>query len=126
MNKNLQDTIIRLSNANSHLFSETHVLKSKLIISFLKCLYNEGFIRGFVVGPRNIKAYLKYFDNKPAIKHISSVSKLSKRVYISKSEILSLLSSKEVLILTTSSGLATSKTILNGDFKGGEVLARVY
>ena len=94
MNKTLQDTIVRISNGQRHLFSEIYVLKSKLVISFLKCLYKEGFIRGFIIENRRIKVYLKYFKGKPSIFHISSVSKLSKRVYISKKELLNLLSKK--------------------------------
>ena len=88
MNKTLQDSIVRIANGHLHRFSEIYVLRSKLVIAFLKCLYKEGFIRGFVVEKHKIKVFLKYYGGKSSIQHISSVSTLSKRVYISKIELL--------------------------------------
>lgn len=126
MNKTLQDSIVRIANGHLHRFSEIYVLRSKLVIAFLKCLYKEGFIRGFVVEKRKIKVFLKYYGGKSSIQHISSVSTLSKRVYISKIELLNLLSSKGLLIISTSKGLFTSRDVYQDNFIGGEILCKVY
>ena len=126
MNKTLQDSIVRIANGHLHRFSEIYVLRSKLVIAFLKCLYKEGFIRGFVVEKRKIKVFLKYYGGKSSIQHTSSVSTLSKRVYISKIELLNLLSSKGLLIISTSKGLFTSRDVYQDNFIGGEILGKVY
>jgi small subunit ribosomal protein S8 len=126
MKQVLQDSISRISNGQRHGLVQVELIYSKLILSFLKCLYNEGFIRGFCLNKSSITLYLKYYNGIPSINHISSVSKLSKRVYISKKEVVNLMNKKELFILSTSQGITTTKNILNSDFQGGEVLCRIY
>lgn len=126
MKQVLQDSITRISNGQRHGLVKVELIYSKLVLSFLKCLYKEGFIRGFCLNKNSITLYLKYYKGVPSINHISSVSKLSKRVYLSKKEVINLMNKKELFILSTSQGITTNKNILNYDFQGGEVLCRVY
>ncbi len=125
MTKTLQDTITRISNGYLHKLIEIDVIHSALVVSFLKILYQNGFIRGFILNKNNISVLLKYYRGVPAISHISSLSKLSKRVYLSKREVITLAESQGFFILTTPKGLFTSKNIFDKNFMGGEVLCRV-
>ena len=68
---------------------------------------------------------LKYYRGVPAIRHISTISKLSRRVYLSKREIITLSQNQEFFVLTTPKGLFTNKNIFDENFMGGEVLCRV-
>jgi len=122
MQKNIYDTIARISNGQCYRFSELNVVKSKLVISFLKLLYSEGFIRGFNLNSLSITVFLKYHNLKPSISYISSLSKPSKRIYLSKKEILVLSKKKEIFVILTSKGFFSSKNIFESSFEGGEVV----
>ena len=125
MTKTLQDAIVRISNGYLHKLIEIEVINSFLIVSFLKLLYSNGFIRGFIVKKNTILVLLKYYRGVPAIRHISTISKLSRRVYLSKREIITLSQNQEFFVLTTPKGLFTNKNILDENFMGGEILCRV-
>ena len=125
MTKTLQDAIVRISNGYLHKLIEIEVINSFLIVSFLKVLYHNGFIRGFIMKKNTILVLLKYYRGVPAIRHISTISKLSRRVYLSKREIITLSQNQEFFILTTPKGLFLKKNIFDENFMGGEVLCRV-
>ncbi|WP_428025439.1 uS8 family ribosomal protein, partial [Arcobacter sp.] len=77
--------------------------------SFLKILWNEGFITGYKISSKNndnVEIFLKYTrTGKPAISSLKFVSKPSQRVYFSLTQIWKLDSSKTFLIFSTSYGL---------------------
>ena len=122
MQKSIYDTIARISNGQRYRFSELNVVKSKIVISFLKFLYFEGFIRGFNLNNLSITVFLKYHNLKPSISYISSLSKPSKRVYLSKKEILVLSKKKEIFVILTSKGFFSSKNVFESNFEGGEIV----
>lgn len=83
--------------------------RKNLCESFLKILWNEGFISGYKVSsqnPQNLEIFLKYSKNgKPAINSLKFLSKPTQRVYYSSNLIWKLDSSKTFIIFSTNLGL---------------------
>ena len=78
--------------------------------SFLKIMWDEGFILGYSIDPMNynkLKIFLKYTGGKPVINNIKLVSKPSKKVYWSINQIWKIDSSKTFIIFSTNKGLKT-------------------
>ena len=77
--------------------------------SFLKILWNEGFISGYKISSqnnKNLEIFLKYTKNgKPVINSLKFLSKPSQRVYYSSKQIWKLDSSKIFIIFSTNLGL---------------------
>ena len=93
--------------------------------SFLKILWNEGFISGYKISSKNqqnILIFLKYTKNgKPTINSLKSFSKPTQRVYYSSSLIWKLDSSKTYIIFSTSQGLKSINECKKSNI-GGEPL----
>lgn len=80
--------------------------RKKICESFLKLLWDEGLIIGFKAeGNNELKIFLKYIGDKPAIDFIKVISKPSHRIYYSIKQIWKINSSKFILIFSTSKGL---------------------
>lgn len=82
--------------------------KKKICEAFLKIIWDEGFILGYSINPNNLnqlKIFLKYKNGKPVINTIQIISKPSKRVYWSASQIWKIDSSKNFIIISTNKGL---------------------
>jgi len=82
--------------------------RKKVCESFLKILWNEGFINGFIIDFENsgkIKIFLKYVNNKPAINSIKLISRPGRRIYYSIKQIWKIDSSKSFIIFSTNKGL---------------------
>ena len=87
--------------------------RKKICESFLKILWQEGFILGYKIDsedPNLLKIFLKYKNKRPAINSLKVLSKPSRRVYFSSKQIWKIDSSKSFIIFSTSKGL---KTILD-------------
>jgi len=88
-----------------------HQPKTNLIITFLNILWNEGFIWGYKIDnldPSLLKIFLKYKNGNPVINSIKFISKPSRHIYYSVSQLWKLKSKKSLVILTTSKGLMTA------------------
>jgi small subunit ribosomal protein S8 len=84
--------------------------RKKICESFLKILWDEGFILGYTIDSENsdkIKIFLKYREGKPAINAIKLISKPSRRIYYSTKQIWKIDSSKSFIIFSTNKGLKT-------------------
>lgn len=77
--------------------------------SFLKILWDEGFISGYRISPQNrntLEIFLKYTGNgKPVIKTLNFFSKTNQKVYYSSKQMWKLDSSKLFIIFSTNRGL---------------------
>jgi small subunit ribosomal protein S8 len=77
--------------------------------SFLKILWDEGFILGYKVSQldsNQLEIFLKYtHSGDPAIRSIKFISKPGKRVYYSVKQIWKINSSKAFIIFSTNKGL---------------------
>lgn len=82
--------------------------RKKICESFLKILWNEGFILGYTVDSNDLnklKIFLKYKNNRPAINSIKFISKPSRQIYYSINQIWKIDSSKSFIIFSTNKGL---------------------
>jgi small subunit ribosomal protein S8 len=77
--------------------------------SFLKILWDEGFISGYTISNSNenkLEIYLKYKKNgQPVINSLKSISKPGQRIYYSSKQIWKIDSSKAFIIFSTNQGL---------------------
>ena len=77
--------------------------------SFLKILWNEGFISGYKISTQHnqsLEIFLKYTkDGKPVINSLKFLSTPAQRVYYSSDLIWKLDSSKTFIIFSTNQGL---------------------
>jgi len=84
--------------------------RKKICESFLKILWQEGFILGYKIDskdPNLLKIFLKYYNDRPAINSLKVISKPSRRIYFSSKQIWKIDSSKSFIIFSTSKGLKT-------------------
>lgn len=82
--------------------------RKKICEAFLKILWAEGFILGYKVDENDVnqlKIFLKYNRNKPAIHSIQFLSKPSRRIYYSAKQIWKIDSNKSFILFSTNKGL---------------------
>lgn len=82
--------------------------RKRICESFLKILWDEGFILGYKVdsiNPNQLKIFLKYVSGKPAINSLKLISKPSRRLYWTASQIWKINSTKSFIIFSTNKGL---------------------
>lgn len=82
--------------------------RKKICESFLKILWQEGFILGYKIDSDNrnkLKIFLKYKNGQPVINSLKLISKPSRRIYYSTKQIWKIDSSKSFIIFSTNKGL---------------------
>lgn len=98
---------------NGQMAKKGVILESRKNIceSFLKILWDEGFISGyriFALNDKKIEIFLKYTKTgKPVITSLKCLSKPGQRLYYSVKQIWKLDSSKTFIIFSTNQGLKT-------------------
>ena len=86
--------------------SFVYITRKNICESFLRILWNEGFILGYTIISKNkLKVCLKYKSGKPLINSIKTLSKPNRRIYYSIKQIWKINSSKSFLIFSTNKGL---------------------
>ena len=89
-------------------------------------LKEEGYIDNFVfVGKEDIRVYLRYNENSPAITTIEKISKPGKRVYVSCSDIPRVLNGLGISVISTPRGVLSNKVARELKV-GGELLCNVW
>jgi small subunit ribosomal protein S8 len=112
---------------NGQMAKKSVIVESKKNISesFLKVLWDEGFISGYRTFSKNnnkIEIFLKYKrTGKPVINSLKCLSKPGQRLYYSAKQIWKLDSSKTFIIFSTNQGLKTINQCKK-DRLGGEPL----
>jgi len=115
---------------NGQMAKKSVILASRKNISesFLKILWNEGFISGYRILQQNdkkIEIFLKYTrTGKPAINSLKCLSKPGQRLYYSAKQIWKLDSSKTFIIVSTNQGLKTISQCKKNKI-GGEPLVAI-
>jgi small subunit ribosomal protein S8 len=107
---------------------EVTVLYSRLKTEVLRVILEEGYINNFTLDAkkRKITIMLKYAKTgESVIRNLERVSKCSRRVYVSKSEIPQVLGGLGTAILTTPVGVLSDREARRKGV-GGEVIAYVY
>lgn len=108
MKNHLWGMFANLKNGQLAKRSFIYQTKKKICEAFLKIIWDEGFILGYSINPNNLnqlKIFLKYKNGKPVINTIQIISKPSKRIYWSASQIWKIDSSKNFIIISTNKGL---------------------
>lgn len=126
----IADLLTRIRNALMACHETVNIPHSKIKVSIVKILEQEGFISGQHVVEKDpfltVKVELKYdSDRVPAIRSLKRVSKPGCRVYVGRDEVPLVLGGMGINILSTSSGIMTGKQAVK-EGVGGEVLCEVY
>lgn len=124
----ISDMFVRLRNALLNSEDEVVIPHSKMKVSIIKILKEEGFIRFFEIlnaeaFNKSIKVGLKYAPSgQSVISTLRRVSKPSKRIYIPKDKIPKVLNGFGTCILSTSKGVLNGKSArlanVGGEFIG--------
>jgi len=126
----IADMLTRIRNALHAKYEQVVIPASRLKVEIANVLKDEGFIHeveSIGEGKRkSIVIKLKYTSKKkPVISDISRVSKLGRRVYLSKDEIKSIRYGRGVAIFSTSKGIMKDADAKKNGI-GGEILCTVW
>jgi small subunit ribosomal protein S8 len=124
------DMLARIRNANKALHEKVEMPTSRLKVEIARILKEEGYISGFHVEKGQsfdtLVVQLKYGRGRErVITDLKRVSKPGRRVYARKDRLPRVLGGMGVAILSTSSGLVTSRTAEERGI-GGEVVCFVW
>jgi small subunit ribosomal protein S8 len=130
VNDPIGDLIARINNAQMRKKPKVSTPGSRLRVSVLDVLKNEGFIRGYTSvdhsdGRSEIEVELKYFDGQPVIREMSRVSKPGRRVYVAVRNLPRINNGLGVAILSTPKGVMADHDARDANV-GGEVLCTVF
>jgi small subunit ribosomal protein S8 len=130
LNDPLGDMIARIHNAQMRNKPKVSSPASRLRVSVLDVLKNEGYIRGYTSvdhadGRRELDIELKYFDGAPVIREISRVSKPGRRVYVSVKNLPRINNGLGVAIVSTPKGVMADHDARDANV-GGEILCTVF
>jgi len=130
MNDPVGDLIARINNAQMRKKPKVSTPGSRLRVSVLEVLKNEGFIRGYAKvdhadGRSELDIELKYFDGEPVIREMSRVSKPGRRVYVAVRNLPRINNGLGVAILSTPKGVMADHDARDANV-GGEVLCTVF
>ncbi len=125
----IADMLTRMRNAIMAGHESVLVASSKMKLSIVKILKEEGYIDRYEVlkgKPQPmIKIHFKYTDEQPAILGLERVSKPGLRVYAERHEIPRVYGGLGIAILSTSRGVMTGQEAWRQRL-GGEILCYVW
>ncbi|UCF70355.1 MAG: 30S ribosomal protein S8 [candidate division WOR-3 bacterium] len=107
---------------------EVTVPYSRLKTEILRVILEEGYINNFTLDAKKkkITIMLKYAKNgESVIRNLERVSKCSRRLYVSKTDIRPVLGGLGTAILTTPLGVLSDREARRKGV-GGEIIAHVY
>jgi small subunit ribosomal protein S8 len=122
--------LARIKNGQQAKKSEIVTPSSKLRVSVLNILKEQGYIKDFVVS-KNDKGFdeititLKYANAQPVIKEMVRVSKPSRRVYAKSKDLPKFYNGLGIAIISTPKGVMTDHDARKTNL-GGEILAKVF
>ena len=126
----IADMLTRIRNANKALQDTVEMPTSRVKVEIARLLKEEGYIRDFHV--ENGESFdtlvveLKYGRNRErVITDLKRVSKPGRRIYARKDRLPRVLGGMGTAILSTSSGVITSRTAEERGI-GGEVICFVW
>jgi small subunit ribosomal protein S8 len=124
------DMLARIRNANKAMHEQVEMPASRMKQEIARILKEEGYIRDFQVKKGesfdSLVIDLKYGRNRERVlTDLKRVSKPGRRVYARKDRLPRVLGGMGTAILSTSSGLLTSRTAQERGI-GGEVVCFVW
>lgn len=125
----IADMLSRVRNAQHARHRRVDVPVSKLKTEIARILKNHHFIYDYKVlddGRHGVlRLYLKYFDDRPVIRHIERVSRPGRRRYAGAKELRPIRAGMGIAILSTSQGMMSDKDARAANV-GGELMAYVW
>lgn len=127
----IADMLTRIRNASAVKKPELIMPYSRLKHAIANVLADENFINGVVkIGEEGavpqLKITLKYRSNgRPYIKHVKRLSVPSRRVYVTKDTIPTVLNNFGIAIISSSKGILTNKQARK-EHVGGELLLEIW
>ena len=122
----IADMLTRIRNANVMRNKEVVMPTSKMKTEIAKILKEEGYITQFKVKDNTLTLTLKYAENKErVITGLKRISKPGLRVYVSASELPTVLNGLGIAIISTPKGVMTDRLARKNNV-GGEVIAYVW
>ncbi|ABL01971.1 SSU ribosomal protein S8P [Candidatus Ruthia magnifica str. Cm (Calyptogena magnifica)] len=129
MSDPIADMLTRIRNAQMVEKKEVNVPASNLKSAIASVMQEEGYIKSFsvdgIAASKTLNIKLKYYDNKSVIEKLKRISKPSLRVYVSSSQMPSVMNGLGIVIVSTPKGVMTGQTAYEQNI-GGEVLCSVY
>ena len=126
MTNPIADMLTRIRNANVMRNKEVVMPTSKMKTEIAKILKEEGYITEFKVKDNTLTLTLKYAENKErVITGLKRISKPGLRVYVSASELPTVLNGLGIAIISTPKGVMTDRLARKNNV-GGEVIAYVW
>ena len=124
------DMLTRIRNANKALHDRAEMPNSKLKVEIARILKEEGYISDFHVKKGEsfdtLVVHLKYGRSRERIiTDLKRVSKPGRRIYAGKDRRQRVLGGMGIAIMSTSSGVITSRTAEQQGI-GGEVICFVW
>jgi small subunit ribosomal protein S8 len=125
------DLLARIRNGQLRGTAKIKSPNSRLRVSLLDVLQQEGYIRGYSevefkdTGRKELEIELKYHEGRPAIRELKRVSTPGRRVYTSVKELKPHRQGLGVAIVSTPQGVMTDQTAREKNV-GGEVLCQVF
>ena len=128
------DSLTRIRNGQMARLVQTDLVYSKMNLSLLKILKDEGYITNFeeilITNKKNfsfkaLRVFLKYNNSGPAILKIIRISKPGCRVYSRAKKICGFRGGLGMVLLSTSKGIITDR-IARKLGVGGEILCGIF
>ena len=126
----MADMLTRIRNAQRAKIQDVSMPSSNLKVAVAAVLKEEGFIEECNVtaiegGKSNLNIVLRYYEGKPVIEQIKTISRPGLRQYKGKDEIPVVNGGLGVVILSTNKGVMTDRAArLQG--LGGELICSVF
>jgi small subunit ribosomal protein S8 len=126
----IADMLSRIRNANRAMHETVSMPTSRMKEEIARLLTEEGYVRGYRVEPgepfSTLVVELKFGKNRERVlTNLKRVSRPGRRVYASKDRLPRVLGGLGTAIMSTSSGLLTSRQCAEKGV-GGEVIAFVW
>ena len=126
----MADMLTRIRNAQRAKIHEVSMPSSKLKVAVAVVLKEEGYIEDCNViadtgGKSDLNIVLRYYQGKPVIEEIKTMSRPGLRQYKGKDEIPVINSGLGVVILSTNKGVMTDRTA-RAKGLGGELICSVF
>jgi len=126
----IADFLTRIRNAGMARHEKVDLPCSNVRQGIAKVLQNQGYIRDFKVAKDGkqgmMRVYLKYNEKgESVIKHLSRVSRPSKRIYVRATEIPKVRSGFGCAILSTNKGILSSDDAITQNV-GGELICKIW
>lgn len=124
------DLLTRIRNGQLRGMAKIKSPNSRLRVSVLDVLKEEGFIRDYTEvtlksGSRELEIELKYHEGQPVIRELKRVSTPGRRVYTSVKDLKPHRQGLGVSIVSTPKGVMTDAHARDANV-GGEVLCQVF